>query len=63
MIHAELVKEVNESLIEFIIENNELFIRNAELKNFICPFLHLIFDSDMSINLKTELEKILDQIV
>lgn len=30
---------------------------------YICPFLQLIFQSDITINLKAELEKILDQII
>lgn len=65
MILGELTREVNPELVEFIIANNELFIRNAELKAYICPFVNLIFNtnSDLSPELKEKLEKILDQIV
>lgn len=49
--------------LEFIIENNELFIRNADLKAYMGPLLNIIFNSPLDARLKNNCEKLLDQIV
>ncbi len=59
-IYSETSRDV---LVEFIAENTELFIKYADLKSFINPFLHILCTTSIEMKLKQGLDAVFTQMV
>ena len=59
----EVSKEARIPILEFIISHNEEFIKYAEIRHFIAPFLSIVCGSSEPIEIRDRVERLLDQIV